>query len=153
MSATQSEVTHVVFGMTGEYSDRSEWSVYAFSTSEAAEAYVSFLTAKRAELIVKITGKTGDDWLLYEFREELQKQMRAYDPEFSEDYTGTRWWVREVPYSPVDVAARATVTGLVEVLSELLFEDSDKPEAAKIATRLKARAAIRQATGEGEVAA
>ena len=79
----------VVHGSTGEYSDRYEWSVKAFVDEESAKNYVLFLTRERQKLPTQ-------DW---DTRGEVERLMRAIDPCFSEDYTGTHWFVSSVPLS------------------------------------------------------
>lgn len=95
LAATPSGVW-VVVGMTGEYSDRSEWTVYAFSEEQSARDYVGFLSEKYREL--------GGHGQLYDWdkREALQKAMIAFDPEFDCDYTGTHWRVVAVPWAPTE---------------------------------------------------
>jgi hypothetical protein len=82
---------YIVCGRTGEYSDRNEWLTRAFTTEEDAKDYVAFLTRKRQEL-----GPAGSDVADID---ALENAMRAFDPEYSEDYTGTSWFV-----SPVTLA-------------------------------------------------
>ena len=85
---------YVVCGATGEYSDRSEWTTWAFPTEATARAYVEFLNRYRQE----IGGPPDDRW---DFEEPSEygrwlAKMRRFDPGFSEDYTGTSWFVSEV---------------------------------------------------------
>lgn len=83
---------YLVTGTTGEYSDRSEWTVCLFRTEEAAREYVDFLSRKRQEL-PSYYG-FGCSW---SEQQAIEEAMRAFDPEFSEDYTGTRWFVSSAP--------------------------------------------------------
>lgn len=83
-----SETIYVVTGSTGEYSDRSEWLVYAFHTEEAAQAYVDLLGVERQKLPQR-SWDWNDD-------QKIELAMRAFDPRFSEDYTGTSWFVQAV---------------------------------------------------------
>lgn len=80
----------IVLGRTGEYSDRTEWTVCAFLTEEEAKAEVEFLTAKRMEVC-------GPGYLDWDARNGIEEKMRVFDPSFSEDYTGTSWWMERVP--------------------------------------------------------
>jgi hypothetical protein len=82
---------HVVIGTTGEYSDRAEWLTRAFESRAEAEAYVALLTAKRQALPARAGGIL--DW---SDRMDLQNAMRAFDPGYLEDYTGTSWYVEAV---------------------------------------------------------
>ena len=84
-----SQTIYVVLGSTGEYSDRSEWLVKAFPSLEGAENFVTFLTAKRQEVGLPKHALDWDDVT-------VEAAMQAFDPKYSEDYTGTRWWVSEV---------------------------------------------------------
>lgn len=78
----------VVIGSTGEYSDRSEWLTRAFLTEEEAKDFVATLQKRRAQL-----GEPHPEW---ERREDITEAMREVDPGYSEDYTGTRWYVAPV---------------------------------------------------------
>ena len=77
----------IVFGTTGEYSDRTEWPVDAWTTKEESIDRVKFLTNKIQEL-----GIRGS---LYRFDDDdmikLEK-MREFDPSFKSDYTGTTYF-------------------------------------------------------------
>lgn len=79
------EVCYVVWGTTGEYSDRSEWQVAAYTNKGQAEAHA----AKLNELVapIKDTYWSG----------EGRRFKTEYDPKFSMDYTGTKYGVVELP--------------------------------------------------------
>ncbi len=72
----------VVFGTTGEYSDRDEWPVRAFYSKSNAERLVAAATARANEIFAS---------------EEYQSGVNPYDPEMKMDYTGTTYYVVEVP--------------------------------------------------------
>ena len=91
-----SQTIYVVLGSTGEYSDRGEWLSKAFHTEAEARAFVAFLTEKRQQIAVD---HVRLDW---ELRSGVEEKMRAFDPNYQEDYTGTRWFV-----SPVELVASA----------------------------------------------
>lgn len=78
----------VVIGTTGEYSDRSEWLVRAFKREADARTYVEALQDRRKQLPQR-------DW---ENDLAIEAAMREFDPQYSEDYTGTSWFVRSVDY-------------------------------------------------------
>lgn len=100
-SATPSGVW-VVMGSTGEYSDRGEWSVFAFAREQAAKDYVGLLThTYRA---------AGGDAGEYGKVPGLSEIMRPLDPQFSRDYTGTRWWVSGVDWGPCEGVATNPAT-------------------------------------------
>jgi hypothetical protein len=85
---------YVVCGTTGEYSDRGEWTTWAFDTEAEARAYVEFLAARRQEI------GAPEGFLDWEQEQAIEAAMRSYDPRYSEDYTGTRWFVSAVDYGP-----------------------------------------------------
>lgn len=95
-------VAYLVTGSTGEYSDRSEWPVGVWWTEAEAQAYVEFLGEQRQRL----PRLKGYDW---ETGRTIEKAMRAFDPGFSEDYTGTVWFVTPVAVAapPADAARSA----------------------------------------------
>ena len=77
----------IVMGMTGEYSDRSEWPVRAFLTARRAEKYA--LAAKqRADVIAKEHGGTR-----LVPQDILQQKPNELDPGMQMDYTGTEYFV------------------------------------------------------------
>lgn len=86
---------YVVTGVTGEYSDRSEWLVRAHSSEAGARADVETLTAKWAELTAGL-GYYQDEY------DVARSAMKAFDPGFRVDYTGTSWFVQEVPSANPD---------------------------------------------------
>ncbi len=74
---------YVVFGYTGEYSDRSEWPVCAYLDGSLAEEH-----AKRAvEEALKIEGKRGSRYSML----SPLNGTNPYDPGMKMDYTGT-WY-------------------------------------------------------------
>lgn len=78
---------YVVIGSTGEYSDHNEWMVKAFKTEEAAQTHVKTLDDKTLELGVRYDADHPE----YDQREKAQEIMKVLDPNFSCDYTGTRY--------------------------------------------------------------
>lgn len=79
---------HLVFGTTGEYSDRSEWLVGAFSTVDAAQNHIEALT--------KVYHQFDRVRCGYNRKKEemtlLAEALKELDPSFREDYTGTAWY-------------------------------------------------------------
>ena len=72
----------VVFGSTGEYSDRSEWMVAGYTTKEAAEQH--------RDACRKWYDDNGGVELRHTYwRDNAQKN--PLDPDMSVDYTGTAW--------------------------------------------------------------
>jgi hypothetical protein len=77
---------YIVQGATGDRSDPVEWLVYAFWTEAEAQSYCDLLTAERQKL-----GPPGG-----QVRFIAEGVMRSFDPNYSEDYTGTSWWVSRI---------------------------------------------------------
>lgn len=76
---------YVVFGKTGEYSDRMEWPVKAFKKKEKAERLVS--EAEKHAKIIEVTRKD-------EYR--VPEGINPLDPKMQMDYTGTSYYYIEV---------------------------------------------------------
>jgi len=78
----------VVFGWTGEYSDRSGWLVDAWDDESKAQERVTFLSEKYRELVGRHTrwSDAHDNGI---------EAMREIDPGFSCDYTGTHYYYKE----------------------------------------------------------
>jgi len=85
---------YVVTGSTGEWSDRSEWTVKAFTTEEAVKSFVDEATkiANEQFLMVYPTDESEPD---YDY-----DPVSALDPFFSMDYTGTSY-----SYSAVELVS------------------------------------------------
>ena len=84
----------VVFGSSGEYSDRNEWMVCAFRSEEAAQKKVTELTEKMQELgVTQANHQFSAEW--YDLREEATAKMRQLDENFYMDYTGTSYYIAE----------------------------------------------------------
>lgn len=81
----------IVMGSTGEYSDRTEWPVVAFTSEDAAKARIEALG-------VRMQGMPKewheDRW---EHEDAMKAHMTALDPGFATDYTGTRYFIYDVP--------------------------------------------------------
>jgi len=81
---------YIVCGITGEYSDRSEWNVKAFTTVEKSSNYLEKLVTTYRSIDTTDYGyKRGNS-------EELEEVMLPLDPNFYEDYTGTSYYISEV---------------------------------------------------------
>lgn len=79
---------YVVFGTSGEYSDRREWPVKAFKSKEQAEVLVINAT-QEANRIFSANGDKYYDW-------DNEKDPNKYDPEMDMDYTGASYYIAEV---------------------------------------------------------
>jgi len=75
---------HVVFGSTGEYSDRSEWPVKAFRTEATAQELVLAATKSANEVFAARKRK---------YSYNVPKGANPHDPHMEMDYTGTRYYV------------------------------------------------------------
>lgn len=73
-------------GETGEYSDRTDWSVVAFTTEKAAKERAKLAQRKAKELFDDRDSK-------YRSRDD---EKNEYDPNFQMDYTGTYYFIMEV---------------------------------------------------------
>ena len=74
---------YVVEGSTGEYSDRSEWPVRAFTSEEKAKKFVEALAAW--------CDKNGCGENRGDSYWEARDKGHPLDPSFNSDYTGTRY--------------------------------------------------------------
>lgn len=77
-------MAYVLWGTTGEFSDRSEWVVAVYLDKERAEEH-----QRLAEKVVE--GKQNLDW------EEKDNLRSLFDPNVQVDYNGTRYYIVEVP--------------------------------------------------------
>jgi hypothetical protein len=94
---------YLVRGASGEYSDRSEWTVCAFNEKRQAERFVT-----QIETELRRIGTDRDIFRLScGARGELERQLQKIDPSAHVDYTGLRYWVE-----PVDIRAELPVIAL-----------------------------------------
>jgi len=77
---------YVVMGTTGEYSDRTEWPVKAFTVKRKAERLITLATedAKRLESERETTYSNSPEG------------SSEHDPKIQMDYTGTEYFYYEV---------------------------------------------------------
>jgi hypothetical protein len=80
---------YLVRGTTGEWSDRTEWSVAAFTDKRSALEYMTTLLKEYHSFPQNDRGYSRDD----KERESLEEHMMKFDPNFEEDYTGTSWFI------------------------------------------------------------
>jgi hypothetical protein len=83
------KTVYVVIGTCGEYSDHREWPVRAYNNVEAAEELVVKATVRANEIRANATDQT---WY-YKI-----DGANEYDPGMQSDYTGTHYYIWEVPY-------------------------------------------------------
>lgn len=85
---------YVVRGSTGEYSDRSTWSVRAFLHELMAKDYVLFLDKKYNEAI---SCYSNSSWHFDRKKlKDIEEKMLKFDEQFMVDYTGTHYWYEQV---------------------------------------------------------
>lgn len=77
----------VVRGQTGEYSDRTEWPVKAFTDEDKAKEFVVQADAIARELYIQAE-KSHSFWSF--------KGTHPLDSKFEMDYTGTSYYYEEV---------------------------------------------------------
>ena len=79
------EKIYVVMGTTGEYSDRTEWTIAAYSDEEEAKKHVELAT-ERALIEEANSEINGWDY----------QPKNDYDTGMQIDYTGTGYYINEV---------------------------------------------------------
>lgn len=89
------DVIFLVSGETGDYSDHQDWRVRAFVSRELAEQFCEQVNSWLVLNKVHRTKTHDDDRLGYKEREALKC---PFDNAFSCDYTGTSYFIEEVPY-------------------------------------------------------
>jgi len=77
---------YVVFGTTGEYSDRCEWPVVGYLDEGLAKAHVLLATSRAKEWETSRKSDFSD----------APKGWSEYDKELSMDYTGTEYFYKTV---------------------------------------------------------
>ena len=85
---------YVVMGVTGEYSDRSDWPVQAYRTEHEAQERIKALDAKA--ILLNLHTSNLKDRYNTTARAAL---LRVDDPNCEHvDYTGVSWHILEVPF-------------------------------------------------------
>ena len=85
---------YVVMGSTGEYSNRREWPVRGYFTEAEAQAEVLRLDEIARVVRLEIeTRRDAGDWNT----DGLVAAARQADPAFDHDYTGTSYFIYDVP--------------------------------------------------------
>lgn len=79
----------IVMGSTGEYSDRTDWNVDAWTTEEAAINRVANLDRLMLEL--GLSRLNHSDYISREAESKKMKEHPDGDPNFQRDYTGTSY--------------------------------------------------------------
>ena len=83
---------YIVFGKTGEYSDRTEWPVVAYTQEIDAQSHVAAATAKAREIKAAIDTYDDDDYDGY--AEEMCK-TNQFDSRMQYSYTGASYHIEE----------------------------------------------------------
>lgn len=78
---------YIVEGSTGEYADRQNWLVKAYSSRDKADAH-----AQSAEKWINDYGVS--EWRKQKY--DANRDLNPYDPNMSVDYTGTSYYVIEL---------------------------------------------------------
>ena len=79
---------YVVMGTTGEYSDRSEWSVAAYDDRKLADKHADEATKFAVNAFKELRSKVAD----------YNEPPNPWDEDMLCDYTGTDYYVLEVPF-------------------------------------------------------
>lgn len=87
----------VIMGTTGEYSDRSEWSVAVVYSVKDAESYIAALSKQQQSIPQEWRQNSWD------YEAQIQERM-TLDPYYSEDYTGTSYYYAAAKsYQPAEL--------------------------------------------------
>lgn len=80
----------IVMGSTGEYSDRTEWPVLAFTSEADARVHIAALDVRMQQM--------PQDWKdnRWDYNDEIAAHMAPLDPGFSLNYSGTSYFCYEV---------------------------------------------------------
>ena len=85
---------YVVMGSTGEYSDRTEWSVCYYTNEESAKEHVKAATRRAKEIKFRADEDDIATCLLEDQTEA--KYKNSMDPNMRMYYTGTRYYYMTV---------------------------------------------------------
>ena len=78
------DTVYIVMGTTGEYSDREEWPVCAYTNEQAAQQHVEAAEKRAKEIEVLWRGNE------YRMPEGLKNE---HDPDMAMEYTGTHYYI------------------------------------------------------------
>ena len=76
---------YVVFGTTGEYSDRTEWPVKAYASLKKAKTHILEADKVADAIFVKREGRMSS----------TNEETNPFDEDFRMDYTGTSYYYIE----------------------------------------------------------
>lgn len=83
---------YIVMGTTGEYSERSEWPVCAYTDQQQAQKHAADASAVAREELVKCEA----DGAYYDAFDERRATVNPYDPNMDLNYNGTSYFLYEV---------------------------------------------------------
>jgi hypothetical protein len=120
----------IIFGNTGEYSDRYEWPVAVVETEDAAKKYVAALDKQ----YLSIPAQWHDDWPAD--RDDEMAAIMSLDPNFSCDYTGTTYHYKAAPFykyveGVIHVALTALAAGTASEQKSDMPRDDDTEKSAQ----------------------
>jgi hypothetical protein len=100
--ANEKNEVHVVFGTSGEYSDRTEWPIAAYLVEAEAKKHVEAATRVaqtiHAEFERSFTVKPWNEQSWEEEQAWVKAHKNPYDPQMELDvYTGTTYYYVSVP--------------------------------------------------------
>lgn len=88
----------IIYGTTGEYSDRSEWAVAVVESESDAKTFVTALKQQYQQIPQSMH---DDRWE----NEDRMKAIMTLDPYFSTDYTGTNYFYGSAEFVPPALVA------------------------------------------------
>src|SRR5690554_918315 len=88
------QTIYLVMGSKGEYSDRDEWPVAAYTDEAEAQKHVE-AAERRAKEIKASLG--AEYWRYRTLTREGKAEQNEWDPEMQIDYTGTSYFYYEAP--------------------------------------------------------
>ncbi len=95
------ETVWIVMGSTGEYSDRQEWPVIAFTSEAGAKERIAALDVRMQEM--------PPEWREDRWEIETEKKIKAHmgtlDPDFQTGYAGTSYFFYKVDVAPAATSA------------------------------------------------
>lgn len=89
---------YIVFGSSGEYSDRREWPVKAFRDEDNAKTMIEILSIKARVIFQEVEQRQNEnyeeyiDWIYGDGFKEFIKEIIPEDPDYQHDYDQTRYY-------------------------------------------------------------
>ena len=95
-----SDTIYVIHGTTGEYSDRTEWTVFYANTEEDAQYWVRLLTKQALEVESLITNELDGYYDRWSNEDRKKVEALTSDPDFERFYSETTYFYSEVTLIP-----------------------------------------------------